>query len=114
MDKFPDSSHWGLWRRALAVLVARSLAQLAYANPASPPAVSGSASFSTQGGLLSVTKSSGAILNWQRFSINRSEFTKFIEKLPVSTVSNRVVGLDPSCLLNSQLIRLSLREDRPL
>ncbi len=98
MQQFPRT-YWGLWRNALAIIVAAcSSAQLAHANPVGPAVVNGSASLSTQGNLLTVTNSPGAILNWHSFSIGQGKITRFIQQSPASAVLNRVVGLDPSSI----------------
>ena len=101
MQQFPRT-YWGLWRKALAEIVAAfSTAQVSYANPVGPTVVDGSASFSIQGNLLTVTNSPGAILNWHSFSIGQGEITKFIQQSSASVVLNRVVGLDPSSILGA-------------
>lgn len=98
MQQFPRT-YWGLWRKALAVIVAAcSIAQLGYANPVGPTVVNGSASLSTQGNLLTVTNSPGAGLNWRSFSIGQGEITRYIQQSPASAVLNRVAGLDPSSI----------------
>ncbi|HYA21059.1 MAG TPA: filamentous hemagglutinin N-terminal domain-containing protein, partial [Burkholderiales bacterium] len=73
----------------------------AYANPVGPTVVNGQASFSTQGALLSITNSPGAIINWQQFSIAPNETTRFIQQSAASAVLNRVIGIDPSLILGS-------------
>ncbi|HXZ97392.1 MAG TPA: filamentous hemagglutinin N-terminal domain-containing protein, partial [Burkholderiales bacterium] len=99
MQRFPHN-YWGLWRKALAVIVAAcGFAQLAHANPVGPTVVNGSASFSTQGNLFTVTNTPGAILNWQSFSIAQGEITRFVQQSPLSAVLNRVIGIDPSSIL---------------
>ena len=99
MQQFPRAC-WGVWRNALAVIVAAcSIAQLAYANPVGPTVVNGSASFSTQGNLLSVTNSPGAILNWHSFSNGQGEITKYVPRSAASAVLNRALVLDASSIL---------------
>ena len=73
----------------------------AYANPTGPAVVNGQVSISSQGNVLNVTNSPGAIINWQKFSIGASETTRFIQQNSASSVLNRVVGQDPSVLLGT-------------
>ena len=47
----------------------------------------GSASFATSGNTLSVTNTPGAIINWQQFSIQKDEITRFIQQNAASSVS---------------------------
>ncbi|HXZ96337.1 MAG TPA: filamentous hemagglutinin N-terminal domain-containing protein, partial [Burkholderiales bacterium] len=75
--------------------------QLAYANPVGPTVVNGQATFATQGPLLSVTNTPGAIINWQQFSIASNETTRFIQQSAASAVLNRVIGVDPSQIFGS-------------
>ncbi len=102
MENIPRNANRRLWRIAMALAVARcSIGQLAYANPVGPAVVNGAANFSTQGNLLSVTNSPGAIINWHGFSIAQGEITKFIQQSAASAVLNTVVGLDPSSVLGA-------------
>lgn len=48
---------------------------------------------------LNINSSSNAILNWQRFSIDKSETTRFILPDTKSAILNRVTGQDPSTIL---------------
>ena len=73
----------------------------AQANGTDPTVVAGQASFSTQGGALNITNSPGAIINWQGFSINAGETTRFIQQSVASSVLNRVTGSDPSVILGT-------------
>jgi len=52
---------------------------------------------------LNITNSQNAIINWQQFSINQNEVTRFIQQSSASAVLNRVVGQDPSGLLGQLL-----------
>src|SRR4029079_5033606 len=83
----------------IAVAAAGCAVHLAYANPTGPVVVNGQAAFSTKGGLLSITNSPGAIINWQQFSIGAGETTRFVQPSAASAVLNRVVGADPSRIL---------------
>src|SRR5690349_11822912 len=89
-------------RRLIATAVAACFAvNVAYANPVGPVVVSGQAGFSSQGKLLSVTNTPGAIVNWQQFSIGAGETTRFIQQSAASAVLNRVTGIDPSSILGT-------------
>lgn len=69
------------------------------ANPEGGTVVSGSASFDQQGNSLTVTNTPGTIINWQDFSIQTEETTRFVQQSSDSAVLNRVVGQDPSQIL---------------
>ncbi len=73
--------------------------QTALANPTGATVASGTATISSQGNVLSVTNSPGAIINWRAFSIGTNEITRFIQQSAASSVLNRVVGVDPSVIL---------------
>lgn len=70
-----------------------------YANPEAGVVVNGSARFSQQGSTLNITNTPGTIINWQKFSIQSGETTRFIQQSVDSAVLNRVVGQDPSQIL---------------
>jgi filamentous hemagglutinin family protein len=89
-----------LRRRLLPVLIAGCFGT-AVANPLGPQVVNGQVSFNNQGNVLSVTNTPGAIINWQSFSINPGELTRFIQQNPTSAVLNRIVGQDPSQILGA-------------
>ncbi|HYD62524.1 MAG TPA: filamentous hemagglutinin N-terminal domain-containing protein, partial [Noviherbaspirillum sp.] len=89
-----------LRRRMLPVLLAGCFGT-AVANPLGPQVVNGQAGFTSQGNLLSITNTPGAIINWQSFSINPGEITRFIQQNPNSAVLNRIVGQDPSHILGA-------------
>ena len=91
-----------LQRKLVAVAVAACFAgRFAYANPVGPTVVSGQATISSRGSLLSVINTPGAIINWQQFSIGAAETTRFIQQSAASTVLNRVTGIDPSIILGT-------------
>jgi filamentous hemagglutinin family protein len=71
-------------------------AGVVFALPAGQQVVNGQASFTTQGGNLTVTNSPNSIINWQGFSINNNEVVRFIQQYGSSAVLNRVIGQDPS------------------
>ena len=62
------------------------------ANPTGASVASGTASITASGSTLSIANSAGAVINWQSFSINAGELTKFIQPSAASSVLNRVVG----------------------
>ncbi len=75
--------------------------QTLQANPLNPTVVNGQASFTNNGNTLTVTNTPGTIINWQDFSIDANEITRFNQQSAASTVLNRVVGSDPSSILGS-------------
>ena len=89
--------------RRVCVAIGLALAALvhsgAQANPSGAQVVQGQASFNTQGNTLNITTSPQTILNWQQFSINAGEITRFIQQNATSTVLNRVISGHPSTLL---------------
>jgi filamentous hemagglutinin family protein len=88
-------------RRLLPVLIAGCFGSGAFANPVGPQVINGQATFSSQGNVLSVTNTPGAIINWQGFSINPGEITRFLQQNANSGVLNRVVGQDPTQILGA-------------
>jgi filamentous hemagglutinin family protein len=77
------------------------VSQIANANPIGGNVMNGSASFATTGNTLTVTNTPGTIINWQGFSINSNEVTRFAQQSAASTVLNRVVGSDPSNIMGT-------------
>ena len=76
----------------------------ALANPVGASVVSGSAGFdSTIPGVLNISNSPGTIINWQGFSIQQNEITRFIQQSASSAVLNRVTGVNPSEILGQLL-----------
>jgi len=73
----------------------------ARANPNGGVVVNGNASFNTSGSTLTVTNTPGTIINWQGFSINANEVTRFAQQNAASTVLNRVVTNNPSAILGT-------------
>ena len=72
----------------------------AYANPHGAQVVNGQVGFSHPNPqTLNVTNSPNSIINWQGFSIQHNELTRFIQQSANSAVLNRVVGSNPSNLL---------------
>jgi len=66
-------------------------------NPVNPTVVNGTASFNQAGNVLTVTNSNGAIINWDKFSIQRGETTHFAQTSASSSVMNRVLN-DPTVI----------------
>ncbi len=90
-------------RLALAIAVAAGTASGgASANPTGAQVIHGSASFANPAaGVLNITNSAGAVLNWQSFDIGAGEITRFIQPSAASAVLNRVVSGDPSEILGT-------------
>src|SRR3954463_1268797 len=87
--------------RVSVVAVALCFAGTAMANPAGPTVTSGNATFATSGNTLSVTNTPGAIINWQQFSIQKDEVTRFIQQRALSSVLNRVTTQNTSVILGT-------------
>src|SRR5258706_12963780 len=66
------------------------------ANPVGGQVANGQATIVRQGNTLSVTNSPNTIINWQSFSIDAGEITRFIQQNPGSSVLNRIMGQNPS------------------
>ena len=84
-----------------AIVLLAFAVQTAQANPVGGNVVNGQANFSTTGNTLTVTNTPGTIINWQGFSINTNETTRFAQQSASSAVLNRVVGNDPSNILGT-------------
>lgn len=100
-DRLVARRSTALRRRLLPVLIAGCFCGAATANPLGPQVVNGQVSFNNQGNVLSVTNTPGSIINWQSFSINPGELTRFIQQNPNSAVLNRIIGQDPSQILGA-------------
>ncbi|HYC64149.1 MAG TPA: filamentous hemagglutinin N-terminal domain-containing protein [Reyranellaceae bacterium] len=85
--------------RALALAVSAAFASSVYANPTGPSVTAGGATFSVSGNTLTITNAPGTVINWQQFSIQKDEVTRFLQQHGGSAVLNRVVGGDPSVIL---------------
>lgn len=68
------------------------------ATPTGPQVVSGSATTTQAGAVLTVQSSASAILNWQKFSIAANETVHFIQPSASSVVLNRVDRADPAAI----------------
>ncbi len=89
-------------RRALAAAsVGLLVSTAAFANPSGPQIVAGQVSILASGNRLLITNSPGAIINWQNFSINPGELTRFIQQNSSSSVLNRITGQNPSQILGA-------------
>ncbi|MCP5161447.1 MAG: filamentous hemagglutinin N-terminal domain-containing protein [Hahellaceae bacterium] len=76
----------------------------AQANPTGASVVNGSVSLDTSvPGVLNITNSPNAIINWQNFSIAPNEITRFIQQYGSSAILNRVTGQNPSQVLGQLL-----------
>ena len=77
--------------KSLVVLLTAMGIGLAHANPIGPQVAHGQASFSLpSANTLNITNSPNAIINWQGFSIQQSEVTRFIQQSANSAVLNYV------------------------
>src|SRR3954464_3560185 len=89
-------------RRVAALAVGAAFAASSsslFANPFGGTVAAGGVTFSVSGNLLTITNTPGAIINWQQFSIQKDEITRFIQQHATSGVLNRVVGQNPSLIL---------------
>ncbi|GBL46111.1 large exoprotein [Sulfuriferula multivorans] len=75
----------------------------ASANPDGAQVLSGQVNFKTLGSQLDIHNTPGAIINWNGFSIDANEITRFIQQSASSAVLNRVIGQDPSRILGALL-----------
>jgi filamentous hemagglutinin family protein len=87
-------------RKLLCVAIAACFS-VARANPVGPTVVAGQASFQQQGNVFSITNTPNTILNWQSFSIQPHEITRFIQQTADSKVLNRITGQNPSQILGA-------------
>ena len=91
--------HFNARTRLLTAAVAACYATApAWANPINPVVTNGAATFNRDGNVLNITNSNGTIINWDKFSIDKGETTRFIQSSASSSVLNRVVTNDPSRL----------------
>jgi len=74
----------------------------ATANPTNPTIVNGTVTITNpNASTLEITNTPGSIINWQQFSINPGELTRFLQQSPASAILNRVIGSDPSQILGT-------------
>jgi len=72
------------------------------ANPVGPSVAAGQVAIQAGPGLTTVTQQSQrAIVNWQAFSIQPGEVTRFVQPSAGAAILNRVTGADPSRLLGT-------------
>ncbi|MBT7951327.1 MAG: filamentous hemagglutinin N-terminal domain-containing protein, partial [Gammaproteobacteria bacterium] len=75
-----------------------------FANPTGADVTRGQVQFNhPDPTTLNITNSNGAIINWQDFSIQQNEVTRFIQGSANSAILNRVTGQDPSNILGQLL-----------
>ena len=84
-------------RLGVAAVAACFISTPVLSNPLNPTVVNGAATFNQAGNVLTVTNSNGAIINWQKFSIQSGETTHFAQTSASSTVLNRVLS-DPTAI----------------
>lgn len=84
-------------RLGVAAVAACFITAPVLSNPVNPTVVNGTASFSQTANVLTVTNSNGAIINWDKFSINAGETTHFAQTAASSSVMNRVLN-DPTAI----------------
>jgi len=84
----------------LPLLMALAVAG-AHGAPVAPQVVAGQASFTQQGNVFSITNTPNTIINWQSFSVNAGEVTRFVQQSADSAVLNRIVGQDPTRILGA-------------
>src|SRR5258708_6515135 len=87
---------------AVGAAFAASVSSL-LANPSGAGVAAGRAYFDTSGNSLTITNTPGAIINWQQFSIQKDEVTRFIQQNAASSVLNRVTSQNPSVILGQLL-----------
>ena len=78
-------------QRCLSITLALASAGVS-ANPTGAQIAHGNVSMETAGAVLNITNSPNAIINWQDFSINAGELTRFLQENAGSAVLNRVTG----------------------
>ncbi|NKB39410.1 MAG: filamentous hemagglutinin N-terminal domain-containing protein, partial [Gammaproteobacteria bacterium] len=94
--------------RLIICLVGITIGMLAattsFANPDGADVVRGQVDFNhPDASTLNITNSPGAIINWQDFSIQQNEITRFTQDNASSAVLNRVTGQNPSDILGQLL-----------
>ena len=89
------------FRRTCLSALLLSCFDIASANPNLPQVVYGQVNIANQGKVMTITNSPNAIINWQNFSINADETTRFVQQSANSSVLNRITGQDPSRILGA-------------
>lgn len=82
--------------KSIAFGIAMAFASPGFSLPTDPTAVNGTATFNQVGNVLTVTNSNKAIIDWQKFSIDAGETTRFLQSSASSSVLNRVLTNNPS------------------
>jgi filamentous hemagglutinin family protein len=90
-----------LLRRKFLPLMIAACFTAVEAAPTAPVVVNGQATFLQQGNVFSITNTPGTIINWQSFSVNEGEITRFIQQNSDSAVLNRILGQDPSRIMGA-------------
>jgi len=89
-------------RRILAASLMLAFGSHAYALPTDGAVSAGSATISSGAGKTTINQSSqNAAINWQSFSIGKTEAVQFVQPNSNSVALNRVLGPDPSSILGS-------------
>ncbi len=86
-----------------AAILSALVPLFAQANPTGPNIVNGQVSINNSGGVMNITNTPNAIINWQGFSIKQNEITRFIQQNGQSAVLNRVIGQNPSQIMGQLL-----------
>src|SRR3989344_3139837 len=84
-----------------ALILVFNLAPFAHANPSGEQVAAGSAEFDRSGSTLTINTSDQVIINWQNFSIDAGELTKFVQPSATSAALNRVVSGNPSAIFGT-------------
>lgn len=88
---------------ALALLAAQGLWNVALANPTGGTVTGGSATIATKPGTVTVRQSSDrAVIEWQDFSVDAGETTRFVQPGASSVTLNRVTG-DNASVINGRV-----------
>lgn len=83
---------------SIAFGVAVGFSATSLALPTDPSVISGAATFSQVGNVLTVTNSNKAIIDWVKFNIAAGETTRFLQPSASSSVLNRVLTNNPSSI----------------
>jgi filamentous hemagglutinin family protein len=89
------------WMPLCLSLLLAAGAVAAQRAPVGPQVVAGQATFVQQGNVFSITNTPNTIIDWQRFSVEAGEITRFIQRDASSAVLNRITGQDPSRILGA-------------
>lgn len=98
-----DSTSTNIKRATLSLLaLAISQSLSAWANPTGGQVVAGQAGIAGGAGITTVTQQSArAVINWQSFSIQSGETTRFVQPSASAAILNRVVTGTPSQLMGT-------------